>query len=215
MAMEPLTESRHETVLDVTEEQIAQVYAQGFLGAVAKADNVEELVEELESIVKDVLNVHPRFERSLSPAFMSNEDRVSMLDRVFGPRVSKPVLNLLKVLSAHGRVASLRSVVRQVRKLYGRQTNRIDVDVRTAMPLADDILDSIRTTLQARLGIQPTLHVAIDPEVLGGLIVKVGDTVYDGSIRTMFEKARRRMVDRAVETIEMRPQVFISGVSGE
>lgn len=209
MSIKSITDVRHETVLDVTEEQIARVYAKGFLGAVAGEGNVEELVEELESIVKDVLDQHPQFERSLSPAFMSNEDRMAMLDRVFGPRVSRPVLNLLKVLSAHGRVASLRSVVRQVRKLYGKSINRIDVDVRSALPLAEDVITSISDMLRAKLGIQPILRVLVDPEVLGGLVIKVGDTVYDGSIRTMFEKARHAMIDRAVETIEMKPHVFV------
>lgn len=214
MPNEPATEPLHPTVLDVTEEQIARVYAKGFLGAVAGLANVEELVEELESIVKDVLDQHPRFERALTPAFMSPEERMALLDRVFGPRVSRPVLNLLKVLSAHGRLASLRSVVRQVRLLYSKMMNRVDVDVRTALPLADDVYSALGETLRARLGIHPILRVAIDPEVLGGIVIKVGDTVYDGSIRTMFEKARRAMVDRAVETIEMKPHVFV-GVSGE
>ena len=209
MPIDPNTDLRHETVLDVTEEQIARVYANGFLGAVAGEGNVEELVEELEAIVKDVLDRHPRFERSLSPAFMSNEDRLAMFDRVFGSRVSRPVLNLLKVLSAHGRVAALRSVVRQVRKLYGSSINRIDVEVRSALPLAEDVYASIRETLQARLGIQPVLRVAVDPDVLGGVVIKVGDTVYDGSIRTIFERARRAMIERAVETIEMKPHVFV------
>jgi F-type H+-transporting ATPase subunit delta len=77
------------------------------------------------------------------------------------------------------------------------------------MPLEDDVVSSIGDTLRAKLGIQPVLRVAVDPEVLGGVVIKVGDTVYDGSIRTMFEKARRAMIDRAVETIEMKPHVFV------
>ena len=209
MPIEPATAPLHPTVLDVTEEQIARVYAKGFLGAVAKLGNVEELIEELESIITQVLDRHPRFERALTPAFMSPEERTALLDRVFGTRVAKPVLNMLKVLSAHGRLASLRSVVRQTRLFYSKLTNRVVVDVRTPMPLADDVLSALHDTLRGKLGIQPIMHVAVDPEVLGGVVIKVGDTVYDGSVRTMFEKARRGMVDRAVQTIEMRPHVFV------
>jgi F-type H+-transporting ATPase subunit delta len=190
------------------------VYAKGFLGAVEKSGNVEEFIEELESIVTELLDRHPQFERALAPAFMSPDERLAMLDRVFASRVSRPVLNLLKVLSTHGRLSSLRSVVRQVRLLHSKMTGRMDVDVRTALPLDNDVQMALHDALRDRLGIQPIMHVAIDPEVLGGVVIKVGDTVYDGSIRTMFEKARRSMVDRAVETIEMKPHVFV-GVSGE
>lgn len=209
MPLEPITEPLQPTVLDVTEEQVARVYAKGFLGAVEQSGNVEGLIEELESIVTQVLDRHPRFEKSFAPAFMSPEDRMGLLDRVFGSRVARPALNLLKVLSAHGRLASLRSVVRQVRLLFNKKIGRIDVDVRAAMPLEDDVYNALRDALHRQLGIQPIMKVAVDPEVLGGVVIKVGDTVYDGSIRTMFEKARRSMVDRAVETIEMKPHVFV------
>jgi F-type H+-transporting ATPase subunit delta len=209
MAIETNTEPLEPTVLDVTEEQIARVYAKAFLGAVETVGNAEALIEELESIVTEVLDRHPQFENALAPAFMSTDERVAMLDRVFGARVARPVLNLLKVLSMHGRLSSLRSVVRQVRLLHSKMTGRMDVDVRTALPLADDVEAALREALRTQLGIQPIMHVAVDPEVLGGVVIKVGDTVYDGSIRTMFEKARRAMVDRAVETIEMQPHVFV------
>jgi F-type H+-transporting ATPase subunit delta len=209
MPIEPATKPLHPTVLDVTEEQVARVYAKGFLGAVERLGDVEGLIDELESIVAQVLDRHPRFEKSFAPAFMSPEDRMALLDRVFGSRVARPVLNLLKVLSAHGRLASLRSVVRQVRLLFNKMIGRIEVNVRTAMQLEDDVYDALRDALHRQLGIQPILQVAVDPEVLGGVVIKVGDTVYDGSIRTMFEKARRSMVDRAVEMIEMKPHVFV------
>ena len=55
------------------------------------------------------------------------------------------------------------------------------------------------------------LHVTVDPSLIAGIVVRVGDRVYDGSVRTQFEHARAAMIDRATEQIETQPERFMLG----
>jgi F-type H+-transporting ATPase subunit delta len=201
--------SRHETVLDVTVEQVARVYAQAFLAAANKAGRAAELVEELESPVHDVLDQFPRLEETLGSALVSHEEREGIIDRILGSQASPLMVNFLKVLSAHGRLYAVRSVARLVHQLYNKESGRVEVELRVAYPLDGALEDEVTAALRSALSAEPELHVRVDPALIAGFIVRVGDTVFDGSVRTRFERARRAMVERAIERIETRPESFL------
>jgi F-type H+-transporting ATPase subunit delta len=201
---------KHETVMDVTEEQIARVYAKAFMGVAAKSPDASALVDEIASIVDDILQRFPQLDQTLRSELVASEEKASLLDRVFRGRVSTPVLNFLKVLSAHGRLGLLRSIARILKKLDAKRRGLIDVEVRVATPLDDGLEHEIENRLRKTLGGEPVLHVVVDPSLIAGLVIRVGDRVYDGSVHTQLEHARRAMIDRATETIEMRADRFLS-----
>ena len=73
---------KHDTVMDVTAEQIARVYAKAFMEVAAKSPNVAELVDEIEAVVSDGLNRVPRLEQLLASALVSHEEKEQLLGRV-------------------------------------------------------------------------------------------------------------------------------------
>ena len=195
-----------DTVLDVTEERIARVYAQALLDAAG--DSSESCVEELEAFCTEVLGKHAMFEQMLSSAFVDHERRASLLDRILGGKVSDLTLNTLKVLSEKGRIGIARSVALQARKLWNEVCRRADVLVRVASPIDDATLERIKETIRAQRGVEPIVRVEIDPSLVGGLELRIGDTVYDGTIRTAFAKAHKEIVVKTVEAIETNPERF-------
>ena len=88
MAQLEHAKGQHETVMDVTAEQIARVYAKAFLEVAAKSPKFDQLVEEVDSLVADVLDRTPRLEELLNSALVSGEEKEQMLGRVFGKRAS-------------------------------------------------------------------------------------------------------------------------------
>ena len=206
--------AQRDTVMDVTEEQIARVYGQAYMGVIDKASNTAELVEELESLVGDVLGKFPQLEEALGSALVSHEEKEGLLDKILRGKASDQLLNFLKVMSAHGRLGILRSVARAVHRLHNEQSGRVEVDLSVAQKLDDKLQQEITATLKQALDAEPELSIHIDPALIAGFVVKVGDTVYDGSIRTRFEQARKAMVARAIEQIETRPETFFNGESG-
>lgn len=195
-----------DTALDVTAEQIARTYAQALLGA--SGDDAETVVGDLNAICQEVLGKHPLFEGVLGSAFMDHEQRCGVIDRVFGGRVSPVTVRGLKVLSSHGRLEILNSVARQATKLLNEQKNRTEVVVRLASQTDDALLERVKTTVQQQTGVEPILRVEIVPELVGGLEIRIGDTVYDGSLRTAFARAHKAIVQQTVEAIENNPERF-------
>lgn len=200
----------HETVMDVTEEQIAHVYGQAFLGVAEASGKTDALVDELRSLVAEVLDKVPAFLETLDSVFLSPEQKEQLLDKTLGG-ASTEVMNLIKVMLNHGRLGILRSVMREVLKLNNKRIGRTEVQLSVAHPVDDGLLGEISAALKQSLGTDPELSIQIDPDLIAGFVVRVGDTVYDGSVKTQFEKARKAMVNRAVERIEASPETFFNG----
>lgn len=195
-----------ESVIDVTEEQIARTYALGFLGAAGS--ETESLVSDLVAIRDEVLVAHSKFGEMLGSAFLDHDQRVSILDRVLGGRVPSTVLSFLKVLSQHERIGILNTVIKQVETIFNQENNRVDVLVRLAHETEPHVLAEIEQTVRTKMGVEPILRVEIDPELVGGFEMRVGDTVYDGSVRTAFKKAHQTIVNQTIEAIETQPERF-------
>ena len=131
-----------------------------------------------------------------------------MIDKVLGGRVLPVVVNLLKVLSSHGRIGILPCVIWQAKQLFDEMRNCAEVLVRLAHPADDELLAQITHTIREKVGVEPVVRVEIDPSLVGGLEVRVGDTVFDGSVRTAFAKAHKTIVEQTIEAIESQPERF-------
>ena len=210
MAKPEQVSPKHETVMDVTVEQLARIYARAFMDAAAKSGNADDLVQELKSLLAEVINRFPKLEQVLKSSLVSAEQKEELLGRLFGNTASLLVLNFLKVLARHGRLEVLRPIVREAEKLHTERSGLADIQVRSAAKLDDSLLKDLQTRLQKMLGKQPNLDVMIDPSLIAGIVVRVGDRVYDGSVYTQLEHARQSMIDRATEQIETAPDKFLS-----
>lgn len=193
---------------DVTVEHVGGVYAEAFLGAAAAAGLAESLLLELDSLLADVLDPFPEFERVLASAMVSHEEKVRILDRTLGPRASPLLLDFLKVVSRHGRLDCLRAIHRQAHELYDRMRGRVRVRVSTATPLSDDLAARIAGSLRPLLGGEPIVEQVVDPALIGGVVVRVGDTVYDGSVANQLENVRQRIIQRTAHEIQARRDRF-------
>ena len=82
------------------------------------------------------------------------------------------------------------------------------VEVRTAAPLDDGLASRIRDHLRGMLSFEPELVSTIDPDLIGGLVVRIGDTVYDGSVSSQLEQIREKMIHRSVHEIQSQRDRF-------
>ena len=194
--------STAEKKVNVGQQPVAAVYAKAFLGAAATAGNAGGLVAELASVVYEVLDRFPDFETLLSSALVSQDDKLAQLDRVFGGRVSPTVLDFLKVISRHGRLDVLRAIQREVERMYEDASGQVRVEIRTATPLDSNLAGKLAGSLRTMLGAEPKLESRVMPELIGGLVLRIGDTVYDGSIQRQLEQVREQMIHRSVHEIQ-------------
>jgi F-type H+-transporting ATPase subunit delta len=193
---------------DVGVEHVATIYAEAFLGAAQSEGQTEQRLAEFDSLLADVLDVFPDLERVLVSGLVSHEDKVAVLDRTLGGQASPLLLNFLKVVSHHGRLEILRPIHREARKLFERMQGWVRVLVTTATPLDDPLAERVVEDLRRILPGKPILERRVDPSIIAGIVVRVGDTVYDGSVATQLETLRQQMIDRSAHEIQSRRNRF-------
>ncbi|HXG13271.1 MAG TPA: ATP synthase F1 subunit delta [Gemmataceae bacterium] len=202
--------ARHRTVLDVSAQRIARVYAEALIGAAGSDEQANEVVEELGSLLHDVFPADPRFEAFLAAPAIGRRTKAEVLRKVFGGRASKLFLNFLLVLNDHERLDLLRGIYKAARDLLDERARRIRVQVRSAVPLADDQRERLAQELRQAFRLEPVLETRVDPELIGGMVVRVGDWLYDASVRTRLETLRKQLIERSSYEIQSRRDHFSS-----
>ena len=193
---------------DLGAAQVAAVYAEALFGAAEQAGQTEALLAEFDSLLSDVLDRFPAWEQILVSAQVAHEEKVGMLDRTLGGRASPLLLNFLKVLSRRGRLECLRAIHRQAHALFDRSRGRVLVRLATARPLPDALAQRIAQRLGELLHGEPLLERVDQPDLIGGAVLRVGDTIYDGSVANQLEHMRRKMIERSVHEIQSRRDRF-------
>jgi F-type H+-transporting ATPase subunit delta len=212
---EPLTTPRKFTKLPTYDTGLwraAAVYSQALVASAELAGVTDTVLVEFDSLVDDVLDRLPKLDAVLTSQFVEEEVKVAMLQKAFGTRASPVFLSFLKVVAHHGRLEMLRLIHLQFHEEYNRARNRVRVMVSTAQPLDAAAEQSIIQALQTRSNLQPILEKQVHPELIGGIVLRVGDRVYDGSIATQLEKLREKMLTRSVHEIQSRRDRFSSAV---
>jgi F-type H+-transporting ATPase subunit delta len=184
---------RHESVLEATgaSARLARVYAEALMAAAGpQADAVGD---DLDALVEDVLAEHPNSERFLASGAVNRKTKATVLQAAFRD-ASDVMRNFLGVLNQNNRLGLLRAVAAAYRKLRDEAAGRVRVKVTSAVPLSDDQLTKLKTTLAGRLDAEPVLDARTDPDLLGGLVVQVGDRVYDSSVRTRLNTLRTHLM---------------------
>jgi F-type H+-transporting ATPase subunit delta len=208
----PDREPLHPTVFDISTQRIARVYAEALLRAADKRGQAEEVLEELESLVQDVFTASPELENLFSSASIGRTAREELIRKVFTGRASELVLNLLLVLNDHDRLSELRAIVAACRELRDQRAGRLQVQVRSAVPLRDDQRQRLLEQLRETFHKEPVLQTQVDPELLGGMVVRVGDWLYDQSVRTQLDNLRHQIIERSSYEIQSRRDRFSSPV---
>ena len=197
-----------EMAADVGVEHVAAVYAEALLGAAETAGQSEAVLDEFDDLLADVLDPFPRLQQVLASALISHDDKAGILDRVLGGRASPTMLHFLKVVSRHGRLDCLRAIHRLTRGLYEKMQGRVVVQVTSAAPVDDALAERIVRSIRPLLDGEPVLRRSVDPKLIGGIVVRVGDTVYDGSIAAQLNSVRQQMIDRSAHEIQSRRDRF-------
>jgi len=209
MALSDREPVKHETVMDITEEQVARVYAKAFLATANRLPDAASLVDEIQSLADDVVARFPALDRVFRSSLISIEEKEQLLDKVFSSRASTTVLNFLKVLARHGRLQLVRPIARSVKQLYTKQLGLIDVEIRVASPLDEGIKQQIFERLKTSLGGEPVLQIRIDPSIVAGIVIRAGDRVFDGSLATRINLLRKTIIEATIGRIESQPEEFM------
>ena len=193
---------------EVGVEHIADVYAKALLDTTEKAGQTAAVIGDFDAVLSEVVDRFPKLETVLASILVSPEEKSVVIDRVLGGSVSATLLNFLKVVARHGRLDCLRAIHRQTHALYDTLRNRIPVRLTTATPLTPAEIEHIAESLRAKLGGEPVFQHETDPSLIGGAILRIGDTVYDGSVANQLKNLRQQVIEKTAHEIQSRRDRF-------
>ena len=195
-------------VTDDNDSAASRNYAEAFLNVAGSGEGVESALGDLESIQDEVFVPHPELARLLTEPGVGMAAKDGVLTRTLEGRVGPTVLKFLRVLNRRGRLDQLGAITRQARARWDRQQGRRPVTVRSASALDEAQLAALRERLAAFIGGTPVLRLEVDPGLIGGLVIQVGDYVYDASVRSRLQQIRRRIVESKSAEASARRDLF-------
>ncbi len=173
----------------------ADIYAESLLELANERGVAQDLYTEFQSLV-DYYREDEAFAEFMASSAVDDDDRRESIRRIFTGRINEMLLNLMLVLNDHGRAGIVPLVFDRFKKRLDAQSNRQEVHVTSAVPLQEDQRAELTTILSAITGKQAVLVEAVDPTLLGGLIVRVGDQQYNASLRCKLKRFREALADR-------------------
>lgn len=139
----------------------------------------------------------PRVARQVDNPARPFTERAATLDRLLDGRVPPAVLNLVRLLASRGRLDRLGRVALEYKRLLDRQRGVVEALVTSAAPLDAAETVGLRARVEAMAGATVDLRAAVDPTLIGGLTVRVGDTLLDASVRGRLERLRQQLISGA------------------
>ena len=184
-----------DTVMQPRLAGLADTYAQALLDNAPDSTRAEELAEELDAIVQ-LLDECEEFDTLLTRAMLNKEQREGIVDRVFTGRVSELTEAFVTVLARRDRLEVFRPSAAMFRTLLNIRNGLLEVHATTATPLDPQRHAEIAKMISEQLDSEIILIDHVDPEMLGGVVIRVGDRVFDASLSASIEKLSNRLARR-------------------
>jgi len=172
---------------------VAERYA-GALFELAKANNEVEKVEKSLGRFLDALHNSGDLKRFVrSPIFSGGDQLLGLSSVLKAAGIEGLVRDFLLVLARNRRLFAVESVIKSFMALAAKERGEVDAQIISAHPLTDAQAQDLADALRQKLGKSPKLTVAVDPKLLGGLILRVGSQMIDTSLRTKLKNLEKAM----------------------
>jgi len=184
-----------DTVMQPRLAALANTYAQGLLDNVPDNDRAEELADELDEVVQ-LLDEIEGFDALLTRAMLTRTQRDELVERVFSGRVSELAEAFVTILGRRNRLEVIRPSAMKFRQLLNIRKGLLEVHATTSMPLDEKRHAEIASMISEQLGSEIILIAHVDEDMLGGIVVRVGDRVFNASLAASIEKLSNRLARR-------------------
>jgi F-type H+-transporting ATPase subunit delta len=183
-----------EASFDVSHQQAARVYAEALLNAAEKQGKVDVMLAQLTALVRDLFAAQPLLDKALGSGAVKRQVKRAVLQQAFEGRADPLLVDFLQVLNNHDRLDILRAIWACYREKHDERGRRMRVKVRAAAPLTAQQETRLKAELHDTFALEPILDVRIEADLLGGMIVQVGDWLFDGTVRNRLARMRNQLM---------------------
>lgn len=184
---------KHETVLDTGAEQLGKIYARALIGSADSAGVADEVVDQLGRFVDDYLAKNPPLVLAFSSPRIDEVEKGRVIDRLLGGEFHPVLINFLKVMARRGRLGYVSAVRTAADSLRDEMLGRIVAEVRTAVPLEESLRQTVLNRIAQATSKEVRLVEVVDDRLVGGMVIRIGDTIFDGSVANQINKLSRKV----------------------
>lgn len=171
---------------------IANRYAEALFQLSEDENITKEIYNELHNVVETVKN-NKDLDNVLKSPLVGKIEKVKLIESLFNNKINNNLKNFLKILVEKGRISSLKSIELTFKQLLNDKNNIIEGTVISAIPLTDKKVKELEEKLSKKYNKNVTLENKVDQSILGGVLVRLGNTQIDGSVKTRLDNIKDQL----------------------
>ncbi len=168
-------------------------YASALLSAAEEGNFLDQVVEEL-NLIKGVLVNSRDLVHALRSPLVKGDKKIRILEEVFHGSLGEKMFLFLSLIARKKRAGLLPEIIDEFQILLDEKRGIINIDVTSAVTLSDEQSNELINRLSVYTGKKIRARMSLDERLLGGVSIKIGDTIFDGSISHQLEKFRQTLV---------------------
>lgn len=176
-------------------DELAEVYARSLFEVARDQGKLDELREQLGQFA-DALDSNRELAVFFFSPYFSTKEKQEGLERLLDG-AEETFLNFLKLLIENHRMPVIFRARQQFERLWERENELLPVEITSAIALDDETTQSLGKSIGERAGRKVKLAAHVDPDILGGIVLRVGNSILDASIRNRLEQLRRHVAQGA------------------
>lgn len=189
-------------------QSIAMVYAEALFELAEEQELTAEIRQELTDIAA-LLDANEAFAVFLDTPAVGRDEKTAVIRKVFEGQVTPLMFHFLLILAKKDRLSLIREVRRSFEKLEDAQAGRVKGSLTTAVTLSEQEQSRLREQIGRALRKTVQLQNVVDPTILGGLVLKVEDTVMDLSVRGALEQSRQNMLEQCAKKLPRGRELLV------
>ena len=173
---------------------VSKTYAKALFELAVEGQMVDQILAEYE-FVKDSFDEFPEFLEIVKSPKIAVEDKKNILVETFGEKVSETLINFFKILVDKKRSDVIREVYDDFSVMVDEEKGLVVARVESVIPLEANEIEALEAKLSKVTGKTVTIDNVINPDIMGGLVVKVGDQVLDGSVKHKLDNLKHELAE--------------------
>ena len=173
-------------------DDVVRGYAEAMV-SIAEAEGELEPVEEQVYAFAKMVEKRAKVREALIDPELPNENKRNLIGEVLGERANPVAVNLLSMLVEQGRARDIGRIAESLVEVAAERRQQVVGEVRSAVPLTDAQRRRLAEALSSATGRKVEVKVIVDPDLVGGVVARVGDVIFDGSIRSRLDEAKQQL----------------------
>lgn len=184
---------------------VHEIYSDVMFELALEAGLIDSVTGDLEA-VNGILQEEPEFLSLLTLSEIKPDEKAQMIRRVFKGRINSLTLDFLCVLAKRNRMNFLHGIGQRYQVLSDTHKHLHRIEVTLAKPPTDTELEKLKADIREAMNAEIKLSVTVDPEIIGGIVIRKGDLMIDNSVRAILDRTVNAVVDRSKQNTGIKKE---------